>query len=281
MSPGVRRTLIFALLVFTAAFLASRYLTPLNRARGFLVPDEDEAARARERFAKVLTDGTGVAPGGLISQTHDRTLAIAESGDDCRGRGSFLLRPDSAMSLAVIAPHRGADLQTGTLAATLFDENDIAAAAWNSAPRHASMGCPAGDPTRYETHHLTAFSLAFADAFPAGRIVQLHGFDGAKRRSRAAQLADIIVSEGTDAPNPRLYDLADCMSRELHPWRVAVYPDDVGELGALRNRQGQSLRAIGFTGFAHIEMARDVRRTLVANRERREALARCLQTGLA
>jgi len=267
--------------MIAAAFLASRYLTPLDRSRGFLVPDEDEAAVARQRFAEVLTEGAGEPPDGLISQMQGQVLAMVEAANDCRGRGSYLLRPEGAIPLAVFAPHRGADLQTGTLAAALFDENDIAAAAWNSAPRRADDGCPAGDPTRHETHHLTAFSLAFADAYPAGRIVQLHGFDGAKRRSRAAQLADIIVSEGTDAPNPRLYDVADCLSRELHPWRVAVYPGDVAELGALRNRQGRSLRAIGFTGFVHIEMPRDVRRTLVANREQREAFAHCLQTGLA
>ncbi len=263
------------------AILASRLLSPLDRARGFLVPSAREAGQAREAFAAILTDAAAAPPAGLRLTQGEDIRVLAEAAEDCRGRGTYLVRDSAAAPLAILAPHRGSDLDTGTLAAALFDDGIGRAAAWNSAPRRGKDTCPGGDPTRHATHHLTAFSLAFAQTHPQGRIVQLHGFDGRKRDSRAARLADIIVSEGSETPGERLYDLADCLSRSLHPWRVAVYPGDVRELGALRNRQGRALREIGFAGFAHLEMARPVRRALVEDADRRRRFARCLETGLA
>ena len=113
-----------------------------------------------------------------------------------------------------------------------------------------------------------------------GRIVQLHGFERTRRASSAAQLVDIIVSDGTRAPGRRIFDLADCLSRSLAPKQVAVYPNDVAELGALTNRQGQALRSEGFDGFVHLEMSAQLRASLVQDPKLRNALASCLMTGL-
>ena len=281
LSSSVRFGLGILLVMVVAAILASQYLLPLRDAKGFLVPTSQEAAAARRQFALALRGDTAAAPVGLQARPNANWRTLQESEGDCRGRGTYLLRNQSAAPLAIVAPHRGSDRWTGTLAAALFDEGVGLAAAWNSAPRRGKGECPGGDPTRLETHYLTAFSLAFADVHSGGRIVQLHGFDGARRRSRAARLADIIISEGTDTPNEALYDFADCLSRELHPLRVRVFPGDVAELGALNNRQGQAVRAAGFTGFAHIEMARSVRRRLVEDAPLRRRFAACLTDGLA
>ena len=280
LSPRMRIGLGVALTMIAAAFLASQFLLPLRDAKGFLVPSLSQADAARRQFAAALRGNGRAVPAGLQITAGEGMRTLHEAAGDCRGRGTYLLRSEPAAPLALVAPHRGSDRWTGTLTAALFDEGIGGAAAWNSAPRRGKGGCPGGDPTRQDTHYLTAFSLAFADVHPSGRIVQLHGFDGDKRRSRAAQLADIIVSEGTQAPGDGLYDLADCLSRELHPWRVRVYPGDVSELGALDNRQGQALRAAGFEGFAHIEMSRTVRRALAQDDGARARFARCLADGL-
>lgn len=275
-----RRAGLLVLAMLVLAALASRYLSPLRQATGFVVPSAAEAKKAEAAFASALAGNDTQLPPGLVAVRQEGYRVLGEKAGQCGGQGTYLLREPPALPLAIVAPHRGSDRHTGTIAASLFDESPAAAAAWNSAPRRANAGCPAGDPTRHPTHHLTAFSLAFAAAYPQGRVVQLHGFDGARRTSRAAQLADIILSQGTRTPAPSLYDLADCLSRRLHPWRVRVFPGDVDELGALENRQGQALAAAGFTGFAHIELSREVREALVADGAQRAVFGRCLATGL-
>lgn len=264
------------------AILASQFLLPLREAEGFLVPSAYEAKRARAGFASVLGSGDHLPAGLERTRFADRpgVTGLREVAGACHGRGAYLLRDGAAQPIALVAPHRGSDRHTGTLVDLLFTEHPVSAAAWNSAPRRANGTCGGGDPTRHATHYLTAFSLAFAAVHPQGRIVQLHGFDKEKRESSAAQLAEMIVSGGTNAPGERLFGLADCLSATLAPRRVAVYPNDVAELGALTNQQGQALRSAGFNGFVHIEMSAQLRSDMVRDRGLRDAFAACLLAGL-
>lgn len=282
---------IAALAMIGAAILASDLFRPLGETRQFHVPDRAEAADARSLFEAALGGEFSAAVGaraaalGLeLRPIADAAgqFAIREAGHACRGNGLYRLREAPALPLALMAPHRGSDRRTGTLVALLFDELPVAAAAWNSAPRRPTDACRGGgDPTRVETHFLTAFSLAFAKAHPRGRMVQLHGFEPRLRQSRAAQLADIIASDGTNHPGARLLDLADCLSARLHPRRVLVFPGDTRELGATQNRQGRALRAEGFNGFVHLELSAALRRSLVEDRALRARFAACLDQGLA
>ncbi len=270
------------IVMVAAVILASQFLRPLREARGFDVPTAREAERARAGFASVLGGGDGVPDGLERLRFSDRAgvTGLREAAGACQGRGAYLLRKVSMRPLALVAPHRGSDRHTGTLVDLLFAEQPIAAAAWNSAPRRAGESCAAGDPARHATHYLTAFSLAFAQTYPGGRIIQLHGFDTKKRESSAAQLADMIVSEGSDTPSGHLFDLADCLSATLAPRRVAVYPNEVAELGALTNQQGQALRNAGFGGFVHIEISAQLRADMVQDRALRDGFAACLLAGL-
>ncbi|TMM48191.1 hypothetical protein [Qipengyuania marisflavi] len=286
-----RCTLVIVIIAMIgSAILATAIFRSLREATEFYVPDQREAATAQALFTRALAGDQGAVLGrdlealGFelrpIANTEGERV-IREIDGDCRGRGLYRLRERGAVPLALIAPHRGFDRGTGQLAEQLMAEFPFAAAAWNSAPRKITQDCPGGgDPTRVETHYLTAFSLAFAATHPGGRVVQLHGFDRSRRESSAAQLADAIISEGSDNPAARLLDVADCLSVALHPARVLVYPGETRELGATQNRQGQALRAGGFDGFVHLEMSAGLRERLLSDGALRARLGQCLGTGL-
>jgi hypothetical protein len=286
-----RRRLVIIAMVLLATTLAV-LLRPVRREGDFHIPSAAETRRAEAMFADVLdhaAQGQGEiaaaqASGfGLSMQrpVMPESLALAEPEGTCGGRGVYLLRDDiDALPVAIVAPHRGADLRTGEIAAALFAEYPFAAAAWNSAPRRSSAGCAdGGDITREPTHYLTAFSQAFARRHPQGRIVQLHGFDPARRVDRAAMEADAIVSDGSRTPSQRLLDFAACMSAAFAGRSIQVFPIDTEELGATSNAQGQALRAAGYAGFVHLELSAAFRQELQADPAERARLAACLGAG--
>jgi hypothetical protein len=284
-----RRIVIVIMLVSTS--LAAIFLRPLGDATGFHVPSKSEAAGAERMFASAMSafDASSIAGAarghGLAAQTVAEDgwqgLSIAENEDSCEGRGAYFLRDDAdAAPVALMAPHRGADRWTGSIAALLFEEQRFAAAAWNTAPRRSTRDCKAsGDVTRTETHFFTSFSLAFAKRFPDGRVVQLHGFDKKLRTTASGRRADIILSNGSETPDDSLLALADCLTEVLPLHKVRVFPLDTSELGALQNRQGQALRRAGFDGFVHIEIATGLRRILTSDARLRATFAACLIAG--
>lgn len=287
-----RRHLLVIFAMVLAVTTLAMLLAPLRRAQGFHVPDAAEAAAAQAMFSEALGQRAGNEAGltrdasrfGLSARRLEfpEGLSLAEVEDDCAGRGAYLLRSGAGLiPVAVVAPHRGADRETGPIAQQLFAESSFAAAAWNSAPRRPQRDCPhAGDVAREPTHYITAFSLAFATRYPGGRVVQLHGFDRDRRTGKAAQRADAIVSDGSGTASDRLLDFADCLTTAFPERQILVYPIETGELGALENAQGQALRATGYSGFTHLELSAEFRAQLVIDPPLRARLAACLGAGL-
>lgn len=275
-------------LMALAAGLAALLYPPLRQAVGIERPDRARFDEAQRMFAHALA-------GRPLSLLHDEAAAVGlvasgtsrewqgavltEAADDCKGRGTYLVREDGgALPLAVTAPHRGADQHTGTLAASLFLESRAAAAAWNSAPRNPQVDCPhALDLARERYHPFTAFALAFARRYPEGLLVQLHGFDRKNRYEAVARDASMILSNGTREPDARLLELADCLSLSLAPHSARVFPVETGELGALANAQGMALRGAGFNGFVHLELSAELRRDLVGDDTLRARFRKCLE----
>lgn len=279
----LRRRGLWMLIAMTLAITTLALLLRSPRKEGgFHVPDAAEARGAEALFRQALTSGSsaGAAAFGLAGGELEQvaTLTLAEPDGSCTGRGAYLFRTDAGpIPVAITAPHRGADRLTGELAGALFEEHTFAAAAWNSAPRRGGPECVySGDIARMPTHYLTAFSLAFARSYPDGRVVQLHGFDHAKRRSQVAGEAGMILSDGSRNPSGRLLDLADCLTKAFPDVKVAVFPIDSEELGATTNAQGRALRTAGFQGFSHLELSEPLRRRLVDSTEDRARLALCL-----
>ena len=289
-APNRRHVLLASIMIITAT-LAALFFEPLNRAMRIDDPGAAMIRQAREDFGRALdAPGSGnwrkaLREQGLFASKAASPIEatrLDETDSDCSGRGAYMIARDPAASaLLVSAPHRGSDLHTGTLALQIFGEGNLAAAAFNSAPRRASKACEnAADLARSPDNHFTAFSLAFADRYPKGRIVQLHGFEREFRQSQAGSEADVILSNGTQSASEDLLDIADCLSIRLAPRTVLVYPNDVTELGALSNAQGQALRDNGFDRFIHIELSRGFREVLVGDASSRRALLNCLTRGI-
>ena len=236
---------------------------------------------SKDMFASLLAEPRSTKPDlseiGLVVDVADNVATLRETSGRCEGRGVYALRDKPARPLAITAPHSEADRNTGTLAELLFEETSARGAAWNSSPRRGPSDCgPAIDLADAADHPFTAFALAFAEAEPDGRIVQLHGFERTRRNTLAARGAAVIVSNGTDRPDAELFDLADCLSRVSAPATVLTHPGDTDELGALTNAQGRALREAGFAGFVHLELSAEWRETLLADGTKRDAFASCL-----
>ncbi len=276
-----RMYILWGGLILTAITLAALF-RHLREANDFYIPSTAQAQVAEALFASALTGRTaGLSRLGLqmraLAGEVQGAVTYSEAQGQCTGRGVYILRKQARSGVAVTAPHRGSDRHTGTIVQQLFAQYPFAAAAWNSAPRRRSKSCAAaGDVTREGTHYFTSFSRAFAKANPRGRIVQIHGFELTKRKEPQAQQTDFILSNGSHVPSKRLMDLANCLRLAFPEQRVAVYPIDTDELGATRNAQGQALRAMGFQGFTHIEIAAHIRLALTQDEGMRRVFAECL-----
>lgn len=286
-----RNSYALVLLMALAAGLATLLLPPLRNAGQAASHDAMSVARARAMFDQVLRDphspklGRLAKKAGFVASPQKDEwdgVLLQEPADECAGRGAYLVRGGAHLvPLAVTAPHRGADLYTGTLAAQIFLEGHTAAAAWNSAPRHDRKQCGnAIDLARQGQHPFTGFAMSFAARYPQGRVIQLHGFDGDNRAELEASEAAAIISNGTENPPGAMLDMADCLSMLFAPRRALVYPHETQELGATRNAQGRALRKSGFDGFTHIELASDVRAQLVDDADLRARFSQCLMGGL-
>ena len=246
--------------------------------------DAQEYGRAEQAFLLLASGRSAQAPVGFaVEPVSDpfRGARIEEPERDCRGGGSYVLRQEpGAVPLLISAPHRSADRLTGTLTMRFFVEGRAQAAAWNSVPRRNACGEEGSDIARLRRHPFTAFSTAFARAFPGGRVVQIHGFDKERRRTRAGRTADLILSSGSRTAGPHLKVIAACLRRDLPSLRVALFPDEVRELGATRNAQGIRLRQYGFKGFVHAELSLGLRQHLMRDEALRGHFIACLESGL-
>ena len=149
-------------------------------------------------------------------------------------------------------------------------------------------GAPAGWSTitrrQHDVAHETgtvfqAFTESFARVHPDGRILQIHGFRRSNRTTDVGKAADAILSNGAAKPSPWLDDVVLCLAREAQINALA-YPRDVTELGATTNAQGHLLKALNHSGFLHVELSRQLRRTMIKNEQLIDRMFSCLGHGL-
>lgn len=186
--------------------------------------------------------------------------AVMETSTAHTGRGFYAFSTVTGKPWVLQAPHGNDDLHTKTIALNLFREGLFAAAAWNTLPRNALVD---GGPELADLAHLSnsyyqAFTRAFAQRYPEGRLIQIHGFDKNKRSTVAGATSDMIVSAGVEQATPWVVQVADCLKTKM-PGVVRLYPIDVQELGGTTNAQKKLLQQLGHTGFMHVEMSENMR----------------------
>ncbi|MDQ7089464.1 MAG: hypothetical protein Q9M50_02300 [Methylococcales bacterium] len=189
-----------------------------------------------------------------------------------QGRGFIALRSEKTKPWLLQAPHAKSDLHTGKIARLLFSEGRFKAAIWNSVPRKKV------DMAHNYQSYWQAVTQVFAENYPQGRIIQLHGFSAKKRKTAAGRNSDMIISAGNQFPPLWVQKVADCLKARTE-FKVSLYPYEVTELGARTNSQGQLLQSLGHQGFLHLEMNKKLRDTLLKHVDLRQQLLVCLAEG--
>ncbi|HVL76801.1 MAG TPA: hypothetical protein VM406_12360 [Noviherbaspirillum sp.] len=192
---------------------------------------------------------------------------VAEADTRREGRGLFAF--SSHGRHAIQAPHVPTDALTGQILLGYGRDALPRALAWNTVPRRTA------DMARLDDTPLVAFSRAFAQVHPQEKILQLHGFDVANRRSGAGATSSAIVSAGHRRPSPALVSAVTCMQKRIDQ-RARLYGNDVHELGGTQNSVARTLLASGHAGFIHVELDMPLRRSLVDDAARRRVLLECL-----
>lgn len=185
------------------------------------------------------------------------------------GRGFFAINTQVKNNRLLQAPHSDTDLNTGKIVSSLFLTGGFKAAQWNTVRREISDMAHTTD-TYWQT-----FTKVFAEQYPDGKIIQLHGYEQTSRATDAALGTDIIVSAGHKSPPLWVQQTAACLKKSLSQI-VALYPIDVQELGGTTNVQGQLLQSLGHQGFLHIEMTKVTRQALVDDANLRNRFMSCL-----
>jgi hypothetical protein len=217
---------------------------------------------------------------GEVAAGRDSVTLVREAPDRREGKGMYVVRAGGTPAL-LQAPHRYKDIGTGDIQARLMEAQDFRAAAWNTCPRwYEESGVRIdSDLAHVATSHFNAFGLAFARTCPSGRVVQVHGFERDNRSTAAGRSASAIISAGTEEPTLRARRLASRLASDLAPENVLLYPEQVKELGGTRNKNGEALRAIGFHGFVHLELSRELRDRLLGEPAALRILAECIARG--
>ena len=263
-------------------------LDAVRAEAGFQAPSWRTMQDARAVFRRLLTGeaeprAAALQPFGLVARPvrlgTGRAYAVSDPPAEVRGRGFYLLDQEAPGTSDVLlqAPHRFKDLDTGEIVAELVAGGGFRAAAWNTVPRWApdDRSDRSSDVAHLDVSLFNAFTLAFADAYPEGAVVQIHGYARGHRDTPAGRRAEVIVSSGTR----RLHGPARAVCRCLDSALDAVvlgYGESVLELGATTNRNAAALRRIGFRRFVHVEMVRELRRRVLEEPDVQARLRRCL-----
>lgn len=187
-----------------------------------------------------------------IPQENETLWLLCEPTTPPQGQGWYLFRTNQQASIALQAPHARNDAQTGVIGLRLFLSGQVRLLAASTITRHQA------DAAHLNDTFFHASTVAFADTCPTGLVLQLHGFASEKH---PLVDTDMIMSEGTRTPSPRLPALAARLHRDT-PFTVAIYPNDIRELGGTQNAQARALRDRSCQ-FVHLEMSRELRERLV------------------
>lgn len=205
---------------------------------------------------------------------NERCIVIHEEAQRSRGWGFFVLRPKSASRIVLQMPHSFSDQRTREIGMHFFYEGSFAAACWNTVPRKIV------DVAHVVEHPFSAFTRAMARYRPDLYFVQIHGFDPSSRKTAENRVADLIVSNGNDAPESMVRKTSVLMESAFPFLQVRLYPAQIQELGATTNVQAELLRQLGSRQFIHFEMSRTLRTRMANDSMLRQVFLKNLNDGV-
>jgi|FLOH01.1.fsa_nt_gi hypothetical protein len=302
--------LIFFLLQTPLSFCSSGYTlmeSCLNQSRtkkNFVSPSREELQTAQQLFYKLFK---GEREKNLIQSWKELNFSMKEmvwenklytlimEDDESRtGRGLYVFPKTPQKNSVLMIPHGLHDYYTDKIGIQLTLEGQFSATAFNTVHRYGNRSQKAlpdertsqqevstaadetWDMTQLPDTYFTAFTTAFATAFPKGTLIQLHGFSKNNRKTPKGKNSDFIISSGTRKITAQVKQFINCLKMET-PNRICVYPDDVLELGGTRNITGSVLRSLGHQGFLHIEMELSIRKKLKDDPMMRESFLKCIE----
>lgn len=267
--------------------MASR-LDQAMRGGVFTAPAKAEVARATEYFVQLfkgqmtptLKDQWNTLGFSLEKRTYDGKLflVLQEKRTEKKGRGFYLFAAETTKDIAMMVPHGFKDIYTDEIGMQFAREGEFMAIAWNTCPRYKSneKGESKQDMAKTPQSYFTAFTRAFARTKRLGKIIQLHGFMKARRKTIEGSSADMIISTGSRVVRPDIVKISNCL-QDGTPYAVMVYPQDIKELGGTSNISAEILWRLGHQGFIHLSLSRPVREWLRKDRNLRKLLLDCLE----
>lgn len=205
-----------------------------------------------------------------LKQDGESLIVIKEDDNKKNGRGFFIFRVNNHNDIAIQIPHAFSDIHTRKIGYRLFIDTNAHAIVFNTIKRDKA------DMAHIEKSYFTAFATAFAKTHSSGYVVQLHGFSKDKRVTATGKRTDIIISSGKPVTTPIVMKIYNCLKDSIES-DVSLYSYEARELGAKRNSTGITLSRMGYDGFVHIEMSKELRDALIKDKQRLEGLERCIQ----
>jgi len=284
----VTSTVGFLLLVPTVVASEIQFLLNAASQDGrYVIANDAELDKAESLFLRTMQ-------GEISQQLQDEwhnigfdLILLKENGEDYavlqeqlarkEGRGFYLFRLGANDNSILQAPHSYKDLRTREITFSAMLQSDYPAAAWNTVPRYYFENGTkiSADLAHLEKTFFTSFTRAFAQKFPMGNLLQLHGYAQEKRKSAAGQESELILSSGISVPSDSLLVMANCMKQNVSELTYA-YPTEVRELGGTTNTIGKALRQFGHNGFIHTEISRGIRERLLIEVELERNFINCL-----
>lgn len=194
-----------------------------------------------------------------ITLTEDDDYIYLEADQVTRfglGKATVRKHPVSTDApLMLQAPHKFYDRHTGDIGRALFTDEGSVVYIENTVQRYSAKQ---SDLAHQERSIFSAFAAAYIEHYPQGRVIQIHGYSSAKRKTKAGRFADVIISNGSLFPDQKLLTIQACLRRQLK-LVTRVFGLDVFELGATTNTVGKRLNRQGVGHFLHLELSEKTR----------------------
>lgn len=185
----------------------------------------------------------------------------------------YFLRKAEAQNYLLQAVHAHDDLYTGAIVLQMMQQSDSAKYAALSSSRRRLLD------SSVQNTLSNRLALRLTEENEVKAVIQLHGFAQEKRKTRAAQAANIIISSGHTESNFLTNSIYHCLQENFD--KVMLFGKNVYELGGTENFLNLALQDAAYSeNFVHIELSLQQRKALFDSLEL-EKFSACLSFGIS